>query len=321
MERRLPPLNALRAFDVATRTANFTEASKRLNVSQGAVSRHIAQLEAFLGVRLFQRGHRQALLTTDGAAYALAVRGAFDQIEQATQARLQARRHRPLRITLFPTLATKWLAPRLGRFHSLHPTVDVQLTTTLSFVHLDSDEVDVTIQTRLDPAPGVRQEPLFAVALVPVASPAYLAQGAPIRQAGDLVGHTLLHSMKWPDDWKIWFAAAGVAPRPLRTGLSFGNSVLAYQAAVDGAGIAMAHAQMIGDDIASGRLCVVHPLTAPGGQHYYLTTRQADAGRAEMIAFRNWVIEEAQRGELPPAGLHPAPPRVFHLAQAGQAEP
>jgi LysR family glycine cleavage system transcriptional activator len=297
MERQLPPLNALRAFDVAARTANFTEAGKRLNVSQGAISRHIAQLEAFLGAKLFQRGHREALLTEDGAEYALVVRAAFDRIEQATQVRLQARWHRPLRIKLFPTLATKWLAPRLGRFHTLHPTIDVQLTTTLNFVHFESDDTDVTIQTLRETAPGVLQEPLFAIELVPVCSPAYLEKSKPIERAGDLLDHTLLHSMKWPADWQTWFAAAGVTPRELRAGLSFGNSVLAYQAAIDGAGIVMAHTQMIGDDIASGRLAVVYPLIAPSGDSYHLTIRQTQAERADMVAFRAWILEEARLAE------------------------
>jgi LysR family glycine cleavage system transcriptional activator len=297
MERQLPPLNALRAFDVAARTANFTEAGKRLNVSQGAISRHIAQLEDFLGTTLFQRGHREARLTADGAEYASMVRGAFDRIEQATQSRLQARRHRPLRIKLFPTLATKWLAPRLGKFHTLHPTIDVQLTTTLNFVHFESDDADVTIQTRLETAPSVHQEPLFAIDLIPVCSPSYLAKAKPIERPGDLLDHTLLHLMKRPDDWRAWFVAAGIEPRELRTGLTFGNSVLAYQAAMDGAGIAMAHTQMICDDIASGRLAVAYPLIAPSGDSYHLTIRQADADRADMVAFRAWILEEARLAE------------------------
>lgn len=294
MERQLPPLNALRAFDVAARAANFTEAGKRLNVSQGAISRHIAQLEGFLGTQLFQRGHREAQLTAEGAEYALMIRGAFDRIEQATQLRLQARRHRPLRIKLFPTLATKWLAPRLGRFHSLHPAIDIQLTTTLNFVHFDSDETDITIQTPLETAPGVHQEALFSIDLIPVASPAYLAQAKPIARPEDLRDHTLLHSMRWPEDWRKWFAAARVEPGEMRAGLSFGNSVLAYHAAIDGAGIAMAHTQMIGDDVASGRLIVVYPLIAPSGETYHLTMRQTDDNRADMMAFRDWILSEAR---------------------------
>jgi LysR family glycine cleavage system transcriptional activator len=294
MRRHLPPLNALRAFEVAARTGNFTEASKQLNVSQGAISRQIALLEAFLGAPLFQRSHREARLTAEGAEYALVVRSAFDRIEQATQARLQAGRHRPLRIKLFPTLATKWLAPRLGKFHALYPTIDIQLTTTLNYVHFETDEIDITIQTRPETAPGILQEPLFAIELIPVCSPAYLKKIQPIERPAQLLDHTLLHSMKRPDDWQTWLAAAGIKPRDVRAGLTFGNSVLAYQAAMDGAGITMAHTQMIGDDISSGRLAAAFPLIAQSGDSYHLTVRQAEAERPDVVAFRSWVLNEAR---------------------------
>jgi LysR family transcriptional regulator, glycine cleavage system transcriptional activator len=299
MKRCLPPLNALRAFEVAALTGNFTEASRQLNVTQGAISRQIALLEAFLGVPLFQRGHREARLTAEGAEYALVVRGAFDRIEQATQARLHADRHRPLRIKLFPTLATKWLAPRLGKFHSLYPTIDIQLTTTLNYVHLETDEIDVTIQTRLETSHGIHQDSLFEIELIPVCSPAYLRQIPPIERPADLLAHTLLHSMKRPNDWQTWFAAAGVKPYEVRAGLTFGNSVLAYQAAMDGAGITMAHTQMVRDDIASGRLAAVFPLIAQSGDSYHLTFRQADAERPDMKAFRSWVLDEARAAANP----------------------
>src|SRR5277367_4848313 len=116
MSRRLPPLNALRAFDVAARMMNFTLAAKDLNVSQGAVSRHVAQLEAFLGTKLFHRNHRDVRLTAEGEKYAQSIRVAFDRVDEATRCLLRADRPRPLRIKLFPTVAIKWLVPRLGRF-------------------------------------------------------------------------------------------------------------------------------------------------------------------------------------------------------------
>ncbi|MEA2866808.1 MAG: LysR family transcriptional regulator, glycine cleavage system transcriptional activator [Bradyrhizobium sp.] len=128
MGRKLPPLNALRAFEVAARTGNFTKAAKSLNVSQGAVSRHVAQLEAFLGLRLFVRGQRDVKLTPQGVEYANVIREAFDRIEFATQAKRRDTQNRVVRIRLFPTVAMKWLIGRLGRFHALHPTINVQVT-------------------------------------------------------------------------------------------------------------------------------------------------------------------------------------------------
>jgi len=161
-------------------------------------------------------------------------------------------------------------------------------------VHFETDEIDITIQTRPETAPGILQEPLFAIELIPVCSPAYLKQIQPIEQPAQLLDHILLHSMKRPDDWQTWLATAGIKLRDVRAGLTFGNSVLAYQAAIDGAGITMAHTQMIGDDIASGRLAAVFPLIAQSGNSYYLTFRQADAERPDVMAFRSWVLNEAR---------------------------
>src|SRR6184192_32866 len=104
MSRRLPPLNALRAFEVAARTMNFTVAAQELHVSQGAVSRHVAQLETFLGTRLFHRNHREVTLTQEGVKYAQAIRIAFDRVDEATHSLLHGGRQRPLRIKLFPVV-------------------------------------------------------------------------------------------------------------------------------------------------------------------------------------------------------------------------
>lgn len=294
MGRQLPPLNALRAFDVAANAANFTEAAKQLNVSQGAVSRHIAQLEEFLGTTLFLRSRRDVRLTAEGADYALLIRGAFDRIEQATRLQRSCRQNRPLRVKLFPTVAIKWLVSRLGRFHTLHPAIDVQITTTSTLVSLDTDDVDFTIQIPSPPKDGVQYEPLFAIELIPVCSPAYLATIPALREPSQLLKCTLLHSMKRPDDWRTWFKGAAVKPSALHEGLTFGNSSLAYQAAIDGAGIAMAHTALVRDDLASGRLVVGYPLVVQTGQNYHLASRQTRSPSADVEAFRTWILAEVK---------------------------
>jgi LysR family glycine cleavage system transcriptional activator len=135
---------------------------------------------------------------------------------------------------------------------------------------------------------------LFAIELIPVCSPAYLAKIQPIERPAQLLEHTLLHSMKRPDDWQIWLEAAGIRPRDVHAGLTFGSSVLAYQAAIDGAGITMAHTQMVGEDISSGRLAAAFPLIVQSGDSYHLTFRQADAERPDVKAFRSWALDEAR---------------------------
>jgi LysR family glycine cleavage system transcriptional activator len=298
MARKLPPLNALRAFEVAARAGNFTKAAKSLNVSQGAVSRHIAQLEAFLGLRLFVRNQRDVKLTPQGVEYAAVISEAFDRIEFATQANRQQTTNRVIRIRLFPTVAMKWLISRLGRFQALHPDINVQVTIANNLVDMGAEEIDFTIQIPAIAKPGIRYDKLFPIELVPVCSPDHLNGVDGLKQPRDLLDRTLLHSMKRPHDWRTWFDAAGVATGSLREGLTFGNSSLAYQAAIDGLGIAMAHVELIQDDLTSGRLVTVHPLAVQTSESYHLVGREADSGRAELAAFRDWLLAEVETDRM-----------------------
>jgi LysR family transcriptional regulator, glycine cleavage system transcriptional activator len=305
MARKLPPLNALRAFEVAARMGNFTKAAKSLNVSQGAVSRHIAQLEAFLGLRLFVRGQRDVSLTPEGVEYAHAVREAFDRIEFATQAGRRDPQNRVVRIRLFPTVAMKWLVGRLSRFHARHPTVNVQVTIANALVDMGAEEVDFTIQIPAIPKPGIRYDTMFPIELLPVCSPTQFDGPPGLADPHDLLDRTLLHSMKRPHDWRTWFNAAEVAPSRIREGLTFGNSSLAYQAAIDGLGVAMAHVELVQDDLASGRLVAVYPLVVRTSESYRLVGREADSSRPEVAAFRNWLLAEVEtdRTRIRPATM------------------
>lgn len=294
MVRKLPPLNALRAFEVAARSENFTQAANRLSVSQGAVSRHIAQLEAFLGQRLFVRSQRTAKLTPQGEEYAQSIAEAFDRIELATQVSRGERRHRVVRIKLFPTVAMKWLVKRLAHFHALHPGINVQVTIASELVDLSGGEVDFTIQIPAISKPGLRYDTLFPIELLPVCSPAEFNKHPPLDDPRDLLDHTLLHSMKRPHDWRTWFDAANVRPNRFREELSFGNSSLAYQAAIDGLGVAMAHVELIQDDLDAGRLLPLHPLIVPTSDSYRLVGREAENRRPEIAAFRDWLLSETR---------------------------
>ncbi len=292
VRRVLPPLNAVRAFDAAAATGNFSEAGRQMNVSQGAISRHVAQLEAYLGTTLFERVGRRVYLTEEGVEYARAVRAGLDRIQEATRPHVELRRQRPLRLRLFPTVAMKWLVPRLGRFHALYPDIDLQIATTASQVSLDADDVDFTIQTMYEPRDNVIYQRLFEIVVVPVCSHAYLKGIRAPVDARALLDCVLLHSMKRPDDWRTWFHAAQVAPDSLHAGLKFGNSSLAYQAAIDGVGVAIAHTAFVRDDLAAGRLVVCHSLMVRTGQHYYLAGR--DRGGQTAARFRRWIATEVQ---------------------------
>jgi len=292
MGRLLPPLNALRAFDIAARTNSFTSAARELGVSQGAVSRHIAQLEGFLGVALFTRDHSKARLTTAGAEYARAIADTFDGVEQATRSMRATQQRRPLRIKLFPSVAIKWLISRLAEFHGLHPQIDVRITTTPTRVQLDPAEEDFTIQIGNLPQPGVRYDELISIELMPVGAAAYLQRLPAVERADDLLHHVLLSSIQRPHDWRLWFERAGVAAGEIRQGLRFGNSALAYQAAIDGMGVVIAQKELVRDDLASGRLVPAHPFAAGNGEAYYLASAETAHAVPEVVAFRAWILSK-----------------------------
>jgi LysR family glycine cleavage system transcriptional activator len=295
MGRRLPPLNALRAFDIAAHTRTFTAAARELHVSQGAVSRHIAQLEAHLGVSLFHRDNREARLTSDGIAYAEAVGAALDGVEQATRSLLarsllEDRQRRALRLKLFPSLAIKWLIARLAGFHAGHPEIDVRLTTTPDLVRLDPEEDDFTIQIGTLPQAGIQHDPLIAIELIPVCAPGYLRRAGPVEDPTDLLRHVLVSSIRRQRDWRVWLEGAGVRLARIPSGSTFANSALAYQAAIDGMGVAMAQKELVRDDMTGGRLVPAYPLYVPSGETYYLASMENCRFPEEAKAFRQWIL-------------------------------
>jgi LysR family glycine cleavage system transcriptional activator len=329
MGRRLPPLNALRAFDIAARTRNFTAAAQELNVSQGAVSRHVAQLEAFLGVALFRRDHGGAQLTAAGTEYARAIANAFDDVEHATRRAVMPAHHRPLRIKLFPSVAMKWLITRLAEFHAQNPAVEVSITTTPKLVRFDLEEDDFTIQIGNLPQAGVHYDKLIAIELMLVCSPGYLRR-SPIAEPEDLFEHALLSSVHRPEDWLLWFRYADVPEERLRQvmqsglrfGMRFGNSALAYQAAIDGMGVAIAQKELVHDDLVSGRLVPAHPLIYPTNQAYYLASASDANGNEEAIAFRAWILSKSNVGRcLPLAAVTEAWPASVRRESVRQPRP
>ena len=303
MGRRLPPLNALRAFDIAARTRTFSAAARELRVSQGAVSRHITQLEAHLGVTLFHRDRREARLTAAGIAYSEAVVAALDRVEQATQALLEGQHRRALRLKLFPSVAIKWLIARLAEFHARHREIDVRLTTTPTLVRLDPEEDDFTIQIGTLPQAGIQHDTLIAVELIPVCAPGYLRRSGLVADPSDLLRHVLVSSVRRQRDWQVWFQGAGVGLARGPSGSTFANSAMAYQAAIDGMGVAMAQKELVRDDLAGGRLVPAFPLYVPSGETYYLASAENCRFPEDATAFRRWILSHSSLPAAPPVPI------------------
>lgn len=294
MPRRLPPLNALRAFEAAARCGNFTRAAEELCVTQGAVSRHVATLEGWLKVQLFERGRHGIALTPPGQAYFGTVRASLDQIDYGTRQLQASPDERCLRIKLPPTFAIRWLVPRLARFHALHPRIDVQITTSHQRADFAREAVDVSIHSEPSPpaGPGVRR--LFGETLLPVCAPGLLERGPPLAQPADLAQHVLLCSMNRPKDWPAWLAAAGAPQIDGNSGLKFENAALAYQAATDQLGVMVALHAFVRDDLASGRLVAPFALQVETPGAYYLAYNSERPLPERVQAFEAWIVQEAE---------------------------
>jgi LysR family glycine cleavage system transcriptional activator len=290
--RRLPPLNAIRAFEATARHLSFTRAAKELCVTQGAVSRHVAALEQSLGTKLFERHHRAIELTAKGEIYFRALRDAFERIEDATDHVAGIPDSATLRIKLPPTFAIRWIVPRLARLHALDGRLDVQITTSHSPVDFDREEVDVAIHSGTAPTPGTISAKLFGEVLTPVCSPALLRQGPRLKRPDDLRHHTLLRSLYRPNDWPAWLAAAGAPDLDGHSSLGFENSALAYQAAIDRVGIAVAQPILVADDLATGRLVAPFGLRVPTAGAYFLVYPPRSRGLEKVRRFEAWLLDE-----------------------------
>jgi LysR family glycine cleavage system transcriptional activator len=297
MLRRLPPLNAVRAFEAAARNGSVTRAARELSVTQGAVSRHVSALEQWLGAKLFVRTQRGVTLTPQGTVYFRSLRGALDQIDHATRQLQQSPAENLLRLKLPPTFAIRWLIPRLARFHALHPRIDVQITTSHERADFDREDIDVCIHSERETPQGPGFRRLVGEVLVPVCSPRLLAHGMPLGKPAHLARHVLLCSLNRPDDWPTWLAAAGVQDVDGNSGIKFENAALAYQAAIDELGVMIAQRAMVADDIAAGRLVAPIPLSlrTPGG--YYLAYPPYRPQSERVAAFADWIVGEAQAAE------------------------
>lgn len=299
--RRLPPLNALRAFEAAARHLNFSRAADELTVTPGAVSQQIQNLEDYVGAPLFKRTPK-GLLLTDAAQTALpALREAFDRLAEAASMLTAAVDGRRLTLTAAPSFAAKWLVPRLGSFEQKHPQVDVWLSAGLDLVDLSAGEVDVAIRYGGGRYPGLEVHRLIGETVIPVISPELHAQ-TPLNDPKDLANHVLLHDGS-PDpddscpDWTMWLAARGLKSVDGARGPRFNQSSLVIEAAVNGRGVALAKRTIAQDDLDAGRLISPLQISTAVDFAYYLVHPKAKGRLPQVKAFISWIAAEAAAHE------------------------
>jgi LysR family glycine cleavage system transcriptional activator len=293
----LPPsLKALRAFEAAARHLSVTRAADELAVTQPAVTQQIKALEAFLGVRLVYREGQGLALTSAGRAYADRLHGAFAEIGAATAELLhQEKDGGAVTVSLLPTLAQRWLIPRLGSFQAAHPDIEVRFSATARVVDLRREEVDLAIRFGEGVWPGCDSQFLMANDMFPVLSP-QLQEAQPIGRPEDLAEHIWLRVDAEPrsGDWPAWLAAAGAEGLEPKGWVAFETSSQALAAATAGLGVAIGHRPFVMDDLSSGRLVMPLEAAVSSPQAYYVVTPSGIETPPRVAAFRDWLLAEAQ---------------------------
>ena len=288
MAARLPPMQALRAFEAVARAGSLTKAADALAVTHGAISHQINALEDIVGVPLIERAGRGIRITDDGERLAARLRAALADIADALREAGERNNPRRLRVSVTPSFAARWLLPRLGSFLARHRDIDLDVRSSVALVDFRRDDADIAIRQGFGGWPDVHAEHLLSETFFPVCSPR-LSPRLP-RVPADLARYTLLRS----DDewWKPWFEAVGLDwPEPPR-GPIFNDSALMLQAAVEGQGIALARTSLIGNDLKNGLLVRLFDIDVPGPRRYYLVYPPRMVDSPKLALFRAWLHDE-----------------------------
>lgn len=298
MRSNLPPLNALRTFEAAARLLNFSRASEELHVTPSAVSHQIKDLEDRLGITLFRRSKKALFLTEAGSVLLQGTHAAFGALSRSMDD-LHALAHAPvLTVSVPPSVAVKWLVPRLGTFRKQYPDIDVRISTDTELPDLISGDVDIAVHYGVGDYPGLRAELLVENSVAPMCSPQFLEGEAPLRQPEDLSRFTLLHDTGGDEfgnpayDWGTWLAAHGISNVDATLGLRFNTSADVLNAAVAGAGVAIGKTALAAEDLKSGRLVCLFDAIVPEEAAYYVVFAEAGTEQPKVGAFRDWLFHE-----------------------------
>lgn len=299
--RRLPPLNALRAFEAAARHLNFERAGDEIAVTASAVGQQVKTLEAWLGSPLFTRlPSKGVVLTPLGQRYAAAITEALDRLDEATARALRPETSQVLTVSTIPSFSTGWLIPRLGSLKQRHPDLEIRISVSERVVDFAREDIDVAIRCSTHGVyPGLKSDLLLEETFFPVCSADLLDHPErPLRRLDDLRHQPLLHEVVdqiLPDymTWTKWLAAVGVEGVDTGHGLRFSHTYLALQAAASGQGVALATNVLIGDYLQAGRLVRPFPQEVRGAYRYYVVCPEATADRPAIAAFRSWLMDEA----------------------------
>ncbi|MDB5931368.1 MAG: Transcriptional regulator, LysR family [Polaromonas sp.] len=307
----MPPLNALKAFEAAARHLSFTRAAAEMNVTTSALSHQVRGLEEFLGVRLFERNTRAIALTAYGQQLYPGLQAGFGLLRDAVGSLRTAGNEQVLVISTSPGLTSKWLASRLHRFADAHAKIEIRVSSSQANANFVTGGVDAAIrQVTVSSAQGalLSSEKLFDVVLAPVCSPKLLARFG-LLEVGDALRQVpLIHDDSQagrPEvpTWDDWLKAACRDAGDLRRGLRFSSADHALDAALEGAGLLLAHTIMAYDDLRSGRLVMPFDVFLPTQRAYHFVCPKKKENHPNVRAFRDWLHAEVSRLDLALLGL------------------
>jgi LysR family glycine cleavage system transcriptional activator len=307
---RLPPLNALRAFEAAARLRSFKLAAQELFVTPAAISQQVKSLEEYLGVELFLRLTRAIELTPAAEAMLPKLREGFDNFSAGLAQARRAEERGRIAVSAPPNFVSRWLMPRLRSFTLSYPQYDLRITGTLKAI--DNPEHDsptdpgradaeahVAVRYGKGDYPGAEVDLLFHPTYVAVCSPKLLGRGPALRKPSDLKNHTLIHDDSSPGDeerpgWEEWLERVGVKGIDATRGPRFSNASFVHEAAIDGVGVALALRPLVDSDIEEGRLVVPFERAVPTPFGYYLVTPEALVAHPAADTFRRWLKAQAE---------------------------
>lgn len=292
--KNLPSLNAIRTFASAGRHLSFTAAAAELNVTQGAVSRLVQSLERDLGVALFERRGRSIELTATGGAYHHRISAALGEIQAATDVVRPRMAGSRLQINVLPTLALRWLVPRLADFQIRHPDIHVEVTAGDGPADLAALGCDMAIRFGVPPFPGLEATLLMGEEVGVVCAPDYLRHAPPLSGPVDLPAQRLLRHTTRPDAWQAFLGASGVVAPDLSRAQGFEHFFMLAEAAAAGMGIALMPLFLVQEDLVTGRL--VQPIPQrfqPEGAYYLLHRPGALRGR-HLQLFKFWLMQRME---------------------------
>ena len=296
-QRRLPPLNSLRAFEASARHLSFTKASEELFVTQAAVSHQIKHLEEYLGIKLFNRENRQLTLTEEGEQYWPEINRIFEQLRSATESLYTPGVTGHLTISVAPTFAIEWLIPRLPQFKEHYPDIEINITAMDVEREIDffGEDIDVAIYFSTGPyKKGVIVRRLLNEYLIPVCSPELLHAGKPLNSPEDLRKHKLLHEVNHRD-WRRWMELAHISDFDFTKDTIYSHTVMVMQAAIHSQGVAIVHSILAQRELESGRLVRPFNLPLQTRRAYDIACPEGHETKPKIVAFSQWLRATLER--------------------------